>query len=161
MNNFQLSSVPPAPRSAREVTNEALHEALAGRVALRLTAELGRGADALPHDISERLRVARERAVTTARAHRRAPALASAGAVVSAGAGRAALAGVPSLWWRLVSALPLLMLMLGLVLLQDRLDAQQISAAAEIDSALLADELPPAAYRDAGFQEFLRNAEAP
>ncbi|MBP6902131.1 MAG: DUF3619 family protein [Burkholderiaceae bacterium] len=145
--------MPPAPRSA--------HEALAGRVALRLTAELGRSADALPHDIGERLRVARERAVATARSHRRAPALAVAAAVVPAGAGRAALSGMPPLWWRLVSVLPLLLLLLGLVLLQHRLDAQQISAAAEIDSALLADELPPAAYRDPGFQEFLRNAEAP
>jgi hypothetical protein len=32
---------------------------------------------------------------------------------------------------------------------------QQISATAEIDAALLGDELPPAAYTDPGFSEFL------
>ena len=62
---------------------------------------------------------------------------------------------------RLASALPLVVLVAGLVLIQHHHDLEQITAAAEIDSALLADELPPAAYRDPGFSEFLRSAEAP
>jgi hypothetical protein len=32
-------------------------------------------------------------------------------------------------------------------------------AAAEVDTALLADTLPPEAYRDPGFVEFLKTAE--
>jgi hypothetical protein len=32
----------------------------------------------------------------------------------------------------------------------------QISAAAEIDASLLADDLPPSAYSDPGFVEFLK-----
>ena len=32
----------------------------------------------------------------------------------------------------------------------------QISAAAEIDAALLSDDLPPEAYNDPGFVEFLK-----
>lgn len=136
-------------------------DALVGRLAMRLTAELNRGADALPHDMSERLRVARERAVASARQHRHAPAAATATSVVSAGRGRAALSGGPSWWWRLVAALPLALLLAGMVLLQQHFDTEQVNAAAEIDSALLADELPPAAYRDPGFQEYLRNAEEP
>ena len=38
---------------------------------------------------------------------------------------------------------------------------QQIAVAAEIDSALLADALPPTAYGDPGFSEFLLSGEAP
>jgi len=60
-----------------------------------------------------------------------------------------------------VSALPLVVLLAGLVLIQQHHDSEQISAAAEIDSALLADELPPAAYGDPGFSEFLHSHEAP
>jgi Protein of unknown function (DUF3619) len=32
----------------------------------------------------------------------------------------------------------------------------QIEAAAEVDAAILADDLPPEAYRDPGFAEFLK-----
>jgi hypothetical protein len=34
--------------------------------------------------------------------------------------------------------------------------SQQIHAAAEVDAVLLADELPPAAYTDPGFAEYLK-----
>ena len=69
--------------------------------------------------------------------------------------------GPPSVWLRLASLMPLVMLAAGLVMIQHHHDMQQIAVAAEIDSALLADDLPPAAYRDPGFGEFLRTAEAP
>ncbi|MES2714671.1 MAG: DUF3619 family protein [Pseudomonadota bacterium] len=132
-------------------------EALEGQLALRLTAHLSQGAQALPHDISERLRFSRERAL----ASRRAAALPlTAPAVVQAGRA-AALGGPPSLWLRLVSALPLVVLLAGLVFIQHHHDLQQIAVAAEIDSALLADDLPPTAYGDPGFSEFLRHGEAP
>jgi hypothetical protein len=71
------------------------------------------------------------------------------------------LGGPPSVWLRLASALPLVVLVAGLVLIQEYHDREQIAAAAEIDSALLADELPPAAYGDPGFSEFLRDADGP
>ena len=45
----------------------------------------------------------------------------------------------------------------GLVLIQNQLVRAQIEAAAEIDFDLLADELPPAAYSDPGFLEFLKS----
>ncbi len=132
-------------------------EALEGQLALRLTAHLSRSAQSLPHDISERLRFNRERALAS---RRTVAMLAAAPAVVSTGR-VAALGGPPSLWLRLVSALPLLMLVAGLVFIQHHHDLQLIAAAAEIDSALLADDLPPAAYGDPGFSEFLRSGEAP
>jgi hypothetical protein len=133
-------------------------DALEGQFALRLTGHLSRGAQALPHDISERLRFSRERAL----ASRRAAAVLTATPVVVVSSGRAAALGSPpSLWLRLVSALPLVMLVAGLVFIQHHHDLQQIAVAAEIDSALLADDLPPTAYGDPGFSEFLRSGEAP
>ena len=132
-------------------------ESLEGQLALRLTAHLSRGAQALPHDISERLRFSRERALASRRA---VSALATAPVVLASGRA-AALGDPPSFWLRLVSALPLLVLVAGLVFIQHHHELQQIAVAAEIDSALLADDLPPNAYGDPGFSEFLRNGEAP
>ena len=71
------------------------------------------------------------------------------------------MSGPPSVWLRLASAFPLVVLAAGLVLIQHHHDLQQIAVAAEIDSALLADDLPPTAYGDPGFTEFLRSAETP
>lgn len=132
-------------------------EALEGQLALRLTAHLSGGAEALPHDISERLRFSRERAL----ASRRAASVVQVAPQVVHNGRSAVLGGPPSVWLRLVSALPLLVLVAGLVFIQHHHDLQQIAVAAEIDSALLADDLPPAAYGDPGFSEFLRSGEAP
>lgn len=143
-------------------TMASLHqtEALEGRVALRLAALLSESTDELPHDIAERLRFGRERALAAARHQRRQEASVVAGTVTSSGRA-AVMGGPPSVWLRLASALPLVVLVAGLVLIQQHHDLEQINAAAEIDSALLADELPPEAYRDPGFTEFLRSTEAP
>ena len=141
------------PQMAGQVPHPEAHE---GQYAQHLTAHLSRGALALPHDITERLRFSRERALASHRA-----ATASATAPVVMAVGRAAALGTPpSLWLRAVSALPLLMLVAGLVFIQHHHDLQQIEVAAEIDSALLADDLPPAAYGDPGFSEFLRSGDA-
>jgi hypothetical protein len=42
------------------------------------------------------------------------------------------------------------------VLIQQQHVNEQIAAAAEIDADLLTDALPPSAYGDAGFLEFLK-----
>ena len=138
-------------------------EALESRFALRVAARLSEQADAVPHDVSERLRVAREKALERARATGVAaavplPARAAAPVRMLAGAGRGVAGdGSPSPWWlRLASALPLVALVGGLVLIQQQHLHQQIAAAAEIDTDLLTDVLPPAAYGDAGFVEFLK-----
>jgi len=132
-------------------------QALQARLATRLAAALGEELDSLPHDIGERLRIAREQAVSRARevrSQQRAGAVAPA--VVAVGASTAALGG-PSLWWRrLAAVLPLLVLLGGLALIADRTTHEQVRAAAEIDSVLLADDLPPAAYSDPGFAEYLK-----
>ncbi|MBI3369562.1 MAG: DUF3619 family protein [Burkholderiales bacterium] len=135
-------------------------EAVENRLGLRMAAHLQRGADALPHDITERLRFGREQALEKARAARRQVVAATTAAptVLMQGNGMAGLGGPPSLWLRLASVLPLVVLIAGLVFIQYHHDSEQVAVAAEIDTALLSDELPPDAYGDPGFAEFLRNA---
>jgi len=131
-------------------------DALQARLAMRLTAALGEQAQSLPHDIGERLRIARERALERARAVR----VEAAPAVVGVSPhGVAVLGGGPSWWMRLASFAPLLVLVAGLVLIQHWNSRAQIDAAAEIDAALLSDDLPPAAYTDPGFGEFLKQPQ--
>ncbi len=57
---------------------------------------------------------------------------------------------------RIGAVVPAFALVAGLFLIQTWQDKAQISVAAEIDAALLADDLPPTAYSDAGFAEFLK-----
>ena len=129
---------------------------LQARLALKLAARLSEQADHLPHDLAERLRVAREQAVERARQSRR---LAVAPAVQVQASGTAVLSGPPSLWLRLASFLPLVVLAAGMVLINHVNVRDEISAAAEIDAALLADDLPPAAYLDPGFSEYLKSPD--
>lgn len=142
MNRAQLL----APMAHRQ-------QALEARFGLRVAAVV----DAAPlhADVQERLRFARQQAVQKAAAVRRTAA--TPGVVLSTGGGSAAL-GAPSWWLRLASFAPLMVLALGLLLV-GQLDAQeQIQAAAEIDAVLLADDLPPRAYADPGFTEYLKQA---
>jgi hypothetical protein len=143
-------------------------DALEARFALRLTAHLEAGAQTLPHDISERLRVARMQALAQARHQAvamRRPQAASAPDIsivgIDAHSGAATLGhmggGSESVWWsRLGWLVPALVLAVGLTGLGEWESREQIAQAAEIDTALLGDDLPPAAYLDAGFGEFLR-----
>ena len=130
-------------------------DALEGRFAIRVVAQLSEQALHVTPDISERLRAGREQALERARAVRAMQADKSNVAVTPAGA--AILGGAARGWWvTLGSALPLLALLAGLVLIQRWYADEQIAAAAEIDAALLSDDLPPKAYSDAGFVEFLK-----
>jgi hypothetical protein len=131
---------------------------LESRLSARLAAALSEQAATLPHDIGERLRVMREQAAVRAREVRRPTVLSAAGAMQVAGGGTATLGGGPATWWmRLANIVPLLILAAGLFLVQSLTDREQVLAAADIDAVLLADELPPAAYSDPGFREFLRS----
>jgi hypothetical protein len=132
-------------------------DALQARFALRVASRLGEQSERLPRDLSERLRVAREQAVARARQVRLAkPATAPAFQVSQ---GSIALGQSPSGWLRLASALPLMLLVLGLVLIQHLHNQAEIHAAAEVDAALLADDLPPEAYGDPGFVAFLKQPQ--
>lgn len=133
-------------------------DALQARFALRIAAHLTENAENTSHDVSERLRFARERALERARALRQAEA--QPAVAVSRGGALTWLSGGHSSWWiKLASFVPLLMLLVGLSAIEELHDRTQISAAAEIDVALLTDKLPPDAYRDAGFVEFLKTSQ--
>jgi hypothetical protein len=106
------------------------------------------------HDISERLRIARVRALESRpapmRLMRYRTALQTNGSLSSPGD-----EGL-SLWRILASALPLVALVMGLILVQAIQQELTESDIASIDSALLLDDLPPDAYTDPGFLQFLK-----
>ena len=68
-------------------------------------------------------------------------------------------AGGSSRWFKFASVMPLLLLVGGLLTIQYGQWHQQVTAAAEIDTALLSDNLPPAAYSDPGFSEYLSDEQ--
>lgn len=135
---------------------------LQARYARRIAARLSDGADRVTPDIAERLRFASARAVDHARAVRamRDATRPSTVAVPAAG-GTLAIGGAPreaAGWWvGLVSLLPLLALVAGMMLIQSENTRRQVAAAVEVDTDLLLDELPPSAYSDPGFAEFLKH----
>ncbi len=119
----------------------------------RVTARLSAGNQALPHDIGERLRVARAQAVAQ---RKQAPQLRAAPAVVQSG-NTAALGGGWGWWTRIGTVVPLVALVAGLVTISVMQDEDRASELAEVDSALLTGDLPPAAYTDPGFAQFLKS----
>lgn len=145
------------------MTNSNHHRAeiLLDRYGLKIAARLSAGAAELPHDISERLRAARVQAVSKRKIHRLvgAPHLAYVGAAAMLGNG-----GDEGLnWWsRIASALPLLALAFGLVTINAIQNDNIANEIAVVDAALLVDDLPPAAYADPGFAQFIKvgNGEA-
>ena len=124
------------------------------RFGRQLAACLDASAEQLPHDIGERLRVARLQALGKLReVHVRESA------PVVLGGGVAVLGGGEDdrgLWPRLVALIPLLALIAGLVAIQAFGTDQTAHDLAEIDSAILTDDLPPDAYADPGFAQFLK-----
>ena len=120
--------------------------------------------DALPHDISERLRAARVRAV----AGRKLPALSMVPATaaqhtdgIQVQGGVATLSGGGGgdrlgFWGALGALIPALALVAGLVFIDKMQDDQRSSELGEVDYALLTDDLPPAAYTDPGFLQYLK-----
>ena len=135
-------------------------DALQLRFAARLSTRLSELSESLPHDVSARLRFARETALKRASELRRTQAHPVPGVGFGVvGMGRqAALSGGPehSPWWlKFASLVPMLGLVIGLVLIQQGGIYEQILAVADIDTALLADNLPPSAYSDPGFSEYL------
>jgi hypothetical protein len=131
--------------------------ALQARFGVRVAAALSGQAAQLPHDVLERLRVSRDQAVVRARHMRLATA--PPAVEVTGWQGSAAVLGGDARWWQRAAAmLPLVVLVVGLVLINEWTTREQVLAAAEIDAQLLADDLPPSAYSDPGFAEFLRSS---
>ncbi len=145
---------PPSPPASVDL--QALEQQFAAQVVAHLNEETAHLAD----DVSERLRFAREQALQRGAARRAALESAVQTPVVvgmSLAVGGGGQGGDETgMWVKLASIIPLLLLIAGLFLIEHQFENEQISAAAEIDAALLADDLPPDAYNDPGFVEFLK-----
>lgn len=108
---------------------------------------LDRGTEELDHGIAEHLRAARERALQHQHVAMFSPAI--------VGAGGTALLGRDEEKHPLRTALAIMALLLGVALSYYWNGFSQASENEAIDSALLADDLPPNAYLDKGFQAWL------
>ena len=126
--------------------SEQLQERFGRAVGRRLSA----GTAELPYHITERLRAARTQAVAKRRVEPTAPA------VVASGGGKLTFGGF-GLWRQIASALPLVVLAGGLVLIHSIQNERRATEVAEVDAQLLTDDLPPEAYADPGFVQFLKS----
>lgn len=148
---------------------------LADRFGLKVAARLNE--QPLPHDISERLRVARMQAIARMPKQAQTPlatsvVMAGGAAVLQSGGNGGSNSGsnsgrnhglqgsgfddAPSWFNRIASALPLLALLMGLAAISSMTDNDATRELAEIDLQLLTDDLPPAAHTDPGFAQFLK-----
>lgn len=136
-------------------------EARVARFGLRVAAGLTEHSQALGSDVQERLRFAREQALARAAAARAAqPARAAEASTVQLAGGHTLSLGgrggdKSPRWLKLAALLPLVLLLGGLMLIQHSQWYEQIRSAAELDTDLLSKPLPPAAYSDPGFREYL------
>jgi hypothetical protein len=138
-------------------TDESRALALQDRFAERIAARLSEGAADVPYDISERLRAARMQAL----AKRKVVKTSTVSTTVSQGGAAAMTFGEDEQngWFnRIASFLPLLALVAGLLVIQFVQDDNRIRELAEVDAALLTDDLPTAAYTDPGFLEFVKSS---
>jgi len=126
------------------------------RYGLKVAARLSDVTDELPHDILERLRVARMQAVGQRKVVKTRTA---ANIAASGGAVALTYGGDDTSWWdRIASVIPLIALIVGLVAINVIQNDNRAKELAEVDAALLTDDLPPAAYTDPGFAQFLKSS---
>jgi hypothetical protein len=118
-----------------------------------IAARLNDTTDSLPNDISERLKAARMVALS----QRKVVKLQVASGVASHGGAATLHMGGDdrSFWNRIASLVPLLALIAGLLAIAVVEEQRRTNELAEVDAALLTDDLPPAAYTDPGFAQYL------
>ena len=133
-------------------------DTLQNRFGLRVAARLSAGTEGLPHDIGERLRVAREQAVS--RRKQPAAVLRQRAAMAASRNGNTATLSFGDdglgFWGRLTSAALVLVMAAGLIAINVIQDDDRTMEVAELDAALLTDDLPPEAYADPGFLQYLK-----
>jgi hypothetical protein len=126
------------------------------RFSRRVAARLDTGAQELPYDVTERLRAARMQALAR---RKRVLGLRTAASVSPSGGAATMTADEPvSLWNLIASVLPIVALLAGLVLIHIIQTERRANEVAEVDAALLTDDLPPSAYADPGFIQFLKQS---
>ncbi len=116
---------------------------------------LSQGTQILPPAIKDRLHAARMKALAVRRAEKvlvKKPAF--AGVTGITGNWNAGLNGI---WDTVGWMAPLVVLVFGLIGIAQWQDDSRINDIAEVDAALLSDDVPPDAYADSGFLAFLKN----
>jgi len=119
----------------------------------QIASALSRQLDQMPYEVQERLRAARTRAVA---ARRVAPILVTRPETQHMGDGTLTLGAPWKGWTPLASLFPIALLVVGLVTINAVLNEFRANEVAEVDAALLTDDLPPQAYTDPGFLQFLK-----
>jgi hypothetical protein len=127
-------------------TDERSFDEFGRTIALRLSD----GESAVSHDVAQRLQAARFRAIAA-----RKPELQFARPLLSRSGSMVFLQGSQA-WLRIGIIAPLVALVVGLALIKGEVDERAAQLEAEVDTQLLTDVLPPRAYVDAGFHEFLK-----
>lgn len=130
-------------------------EALQDRFALRTVSHLASGTTDLPHEITERLRAARFQAV----ASRKIAKTQIANQVLIQGNSAALTWGgdeSAQRWSRVIAFASVVLLVVGLLFINIVQRDNRAQELADVDVALLTDTLPPAAFFDPGFAQFLK-----
>jgi hypothetical protein len=113
----------------------------------------------LPASTTDRLAAARRAALARKKPHVEVRVARTALATATAGAGHGYFSQ-PFAWLgRVGVAVPLLLLVAGLAGVYHYEEQQRIAELAEIDAAVLSDELPLTAYLDHGFNAYLSQSE--
>ena len=143
------------------MTNSLQHrqDILQERFALKAAAYLSAATADLPYEVSERLRAARMQAL----AKRKVAKQQAASSVLIAGGSSAVLSGGGANdglgWWgRIASFMPLIALVVGMFTINSIQSDNRAQEVAEVDAALLIDDLPPSAFSDPGFVQFLKTS---
>ena len=148
------------------MNNSASYESAADRFGRKIAARLNAAETDLPYVVTERLRAAREQALAV----RKRPALAPLRAQQVAYAhdihvhsdGSASMAPGPQTGWmpqwlrNALTVVPIAAMVAGIAFVGVQQDTSATAEVAELDTALLIDALPPDAYTDPGFIQFLQ-----
>ena len=113
---------------------------------------LSQGPQALPANIKDRLHAARMKALSVRKAEKvrvRESVLANTSGSWSFGS--------RSTWDTVGWVAPLIVLVFGLIGIAQWQEDSRIDDIAQVDAALLVDDVPPDAYADSGFMGFLKN----
>ena len=113
---------------------------------------LNQGTQSIPQPIKDRLYAARMKALSL-----RKPEKVFIQKPVLVGTTRSWTSGSSGVWDTFGWIAPLVILVFGLVGIAQWQDDSRINDIAEVDAALLSDDVPPDAYADSGFMAFLKN----
>lgn len=127
--------------------------------AYRVRHALNERLEDLPASTTDRLAAARQAALARKKAHVEVRVTRTATATATAGGGGGMFADPLAWLGRFSVVLPLLLVVGGMVGVYQYEHQQSIEELAELDAAVLSDELPLSAYLDHGFNAYLETRE--